>query len=700
MPTASGIRAGLAFIELSINNEKFTAGLHEAQRELNEFAERLKSTGESFKSFGEGILTRFEPAIEAAAHLESTLLKFDTIFGANAKSVARWGEQYATSLGKSERATLQFLAEAQNLFVPIGFDPKAAEGLSKTLVSVAGDVASLNHAADADVFHRMEKAIAGSNKALRSYGIILSDDRVAQELFNQGIDPTKATEQQKVLSRLNIILNSSKAAMGAAGAASQTYNEHLSALAAAQEKLWETIGKAVLPAAKEATDAIRGVVLQVTRWAEANQPLIASIFRIGEASVVLGTGLVAAGTALASLSFAATGVASAISGIGIAISALSNPLIGIPIAITAIVASMIDWKAVSQDVAKTFGESMDAASKALKAGELSRAFEILGATATLEAAKARAAWDRALAERIVPRPTLPLPGNENRERSASAQRVFDTLVAEADNAVINAQTELDNLIQLADIKLADAQRRTALEEKAAKASAAEQAKRELERAKAIRDAQEPQSPISDDLRKQAEAIRGMQTAQEKYNATIAQLRVLLEAHLITWDQYKAKVAEVAKDLGINRDAEEALKKEQQERAGVFRLAETAADRYKKQIDLIQRFAGELTPQGLKVAREKALATFEHEKQQEAAAGVNQDQLAKAREAAKAADDIFRKNLPRERAIFGGVKAELIFGSTKTEDLPRKQLSVAQKQLVEAERIRKAVEKKDIWAFNP
>ena len=86
--------------------------------------------------------------------------------------------------------------------------------MSKQITALATDLASFNNLADDDVLRDLHAALTGSGEVMKKYGVIVSEAAVKQELLNQGLDPKNATEQQKVMARLAIIMRGTTAAQG------------------------------------------------------------------------------------------------------------------------------------------------------------------------------------------------------------------------------------------------------------------------------------------------------------------------------------------------------------------------------------------------------------------------------------------------------------------------------------------------------
>ena len=62
----------------------------------------------------------------------------------SAEEVKAWGDNFGRAVGMSSQATANFLASAQDLFVPLGFARDEAAELSKTVTRLAADLSVNN----------------------------------------------------------------------------------------------------------------------------------------------------------------------------------------------------------------------------------------------------------------------------------------------------------------------------------------------------------------------------------------------------------------------------------------------------------------------------------------------------------------------------------------------------------------------------
>lgn len=259
---AYDIKAGSAFVELYTKDEKFRRGFQRAGRTLSSFARSAAAIAAPLAG-----AFAFKSAIQAASDLEETMNKFNVVFGESATRVKEWGDEFAKQVGRSEEQIARFMANSQDLFVPLGFDSESAEAMSKQVAQLSLDLASFNNMADDDTIRDLHAALTGSGEVMKKYGVIVSEAAVKQELLNQGMNPQIATDQEKVQARLNIIMRGTTAAQGDAIRSAGGYANQLKALQGRTADAAAAIGELLLPAVTQVVGVTADVVQSISELA-------------------------------------------------------------------------------------------------------------------------------------------------------------------------------------------------------------------------------------------------------------------------------------------------------------------------------------------------------------------------------------------------------------------------------------------------
>ncbi len=176
-------------------------------------------------------------------------------------------------------------------------------------------------------------------------------------------------------------------------AKAKEYTKAMGRAKMAVEEFWQEVGSSVLGLAgpiKEASDIFVSIVNGARRWAEANRPLVLSIFGVGAAIVAAGTALVAIGGFLAAAGVAVGGFMTALTAVGSVLAFVFSP-VGLGIAALAVagvaVAALVMEFGDLEEIGKTLGpvfsglgdvfaETWGGIKDALAAGDLGLAFQI------------------------------------------------------------------------------------------------------------------------------------------------------------------------------------------------------------------------------------------------------------------------------------------------------------------------------------
>ena len=317
------ITAGKASIEVSFDNKKLQAGLRKASSQLKAFGNQANMIGKTLLGIGAAVGAPLLATIKDGAEAEAVLGKFNNVFKENADTMKQWADSFAASIGRSETEVQKFLSSAQDLLVPIGIDSGAAEGMSKQLTQLAIDLASFNNMADADVMRDLQAALTGSSAVMKKYGVIVNETAVKQELLARGIKKTEATETQKVMARLAIIMRGTTAAQGDAIRTQDEWNNSMKRLGAEIDNIKSDIGELMVETFRPYLHETIELAKSTRAWVGENEELIMSALRASKAFATAGVKLIALGTALKAIG-AVVGTGSAIAGLAMTFESLKG----------------------------------------------------------------------------------------------------------------------------------------------------------------------------------------------------------------------------------------------------------------------------------------------------------------------------------------------------------------------------------------
>lgn len=340
MAGGKDIRAGKAFIEMYVNDSKLQRGLAAARRRLRSFGKSVQAMGKSFLLLGGAIAAPFVFAINAASRMEETMNKFNVVFGANKTAVKAWGDEFAGQVGRSKEQIASFLAGTQDLLVPVGFEEGAATDMSKQLTTLAVDLASFNNLSDKVVLRDLHAALTGGGETMKKYGVIVSAAAVKLQLLKEGLDPAAATDQQKVMARMTIIMAGTTAAQGDATRSAGSFANQMKALKGSVDDAAVSIGAVLLPIVTPLITWMVDVVKVAGEWIAENQNLVLTIAAIGLAVLAFGAVLITLGAIASGLAIAMGVLTTIMSVFGVVMAFVLSPITLVVAAIVALAAAV------------------------------------------------------------------------------------------------------------------------------------------------------------------------------------------------------------------------------------------------------------------------------------------------------------------------------------------------------------------------
>lgn len=212
--------------------------------------------GGALLTAGRQLLQFGRDSVMAASDAEEASAKFEQVFGTLAGGVRDDLQEMADSNRRFIGDLTGFASTLQNTFVPLGFAREEAAGLSKTITQLAIDLAAFNNSSDAEAVEKLTSAIVGNHEAVRSYGIVITETVLKQELARMGaLELTGAQlEVAKAQARLNVIMRSTADAQGAAVREAGSYSNTLKAWDASIQSLKVSFGEGLLPAMTDIVD--------------------------------------------------------------------------------------------------------------------------------------------------------------------------------------------------------------------------------------------------------------------------------------------------------------------------------------------------------------------------------------------------------------------------------------------------------------
>lgn len=203
--------------------------------------------------------------------------RFKKEFGEGTEAAEAFAVKTSNALARSRPEIESYLTQLSFVAKNMGLGRDAAQVLSKELVTIGFDLAAAKGIDAAEAMNVLQGALVGNVRALRQFGISISDTAEQEEALKRGLDPSKLTEQESATIRLSIVTEKLAEVKGAAaeasgglGAAQRTLTNEMEALKAAIGKAYN---EAIGPIVKWAANAAKAI----HEWADAHPVLAKGI---------------------------------------------------------------------------------------------------------------------------------------------------------------------------------------------------------------------------------------------------------------------------------------------------------------------------------------------------------------------------------------------------------------------------------------
>lgn len=667
MPSAQGIRSGKAFIELTLKDTGLAKGLAAAEAKLKGIGDSLVGIGKKIGAVGLAGAAAFVPMVKAAAEANDQFGKFESVFGPLTDEVAKFAKELSDAMGRSEQSIIKFLATAQGMFVTFGFDQQAAANISKTLAELTIDMAEFHDVSEEEVFEGLTKAMLGSARALKQYGVNLSEAAVDQQLLNEGLKPDLASEQQKVLARLAIVMRATAKEQGEAVRSAKEFDSQFSRTKGIIQDTAVAIGRALLPSLGQIFSAMNKNLAVARDWIKENENLVrlvasatVGIVSLSAATISLGVAFFGVSKALAALRGA---LGFGLKGLQILLTVI--PALLSPIGLlTAAVAGLA--VVISKDLGTSsrvftflkeqFGElgrevslTVEAMGQALAEGDISAAAKVLWATLKFE-------WTKGIA----------FLNTEWLAWKTFFLRVWTEAVFNLAEIFLKGTAQLQDVWNNTTTVLSVGWSGMVGQFGRAWSKVAEEVKAETVKIKGLFDKSLDVKANVKKVREEFEKQRGESLDEQNKAIFDALVGNLAEKEKIADDRVKAL---------------EALESDRQTNLG------TIGDQESKSLGKIQ---GELDQARRDWKKAVDAEAIERKKLANNLGADNAlEDFKKQLAAADEGLEVAQKTAPSTPAQFGGQRAEQIFGVS--DNVAKQQLAVQREQLVEQKKTRKAVE---------
>lgn len=243
---------------------------------INRAVQQVEGTSGRMKKWAAGVAGAIgsiatidfaKKAVEGAQALESAGARVSRTFGPAAKSVDEFAKGSVKAFGETETAVLGFANSFGTVLTGFGIaQPKAAE-MSKTLTTLAANLAARKGVPMSDAVNALTRAVAGGKAAaLKTFGISIDNTAIQMEALRSGLvkAPPNMAAVQLAAEKLALAHDKATLAIKKYGPQSGQARAALIAQQGAQNNLDKALasGKVTLTAAQKAQAAYNLVTKQ------------------------------------------------------------------------------------------------------------------------------------------------------------------------------------------------------------------------------------------------------------------------------------------------------------------------------------------------------------------------------------------------------------------------------------------------------
>jgi len=394
MPSAKGIRAGRAFVELFADDSKLVRGLRRAEKKLKAFGSSIRNLGLKMAGLGTAILAPLLGAAKAFSSMGDQVAKMAKRTGLSVEVLSELRFVASQTGTEFESLEMGFRRMQRSIY-------DAGRGLSTAkdaLADLGLRFEDLDGLSPEEQFKLLGEAISRIEDPTKKAAIAMTlFGRTGTNLLPMFAKGAKGIEAlQKEARRLGLTMSSEDAK------AAEDFTDALDALWKVVKMGVFRVGAALAPVLKQLAETITGVATKISAWVQANREIIVTVMKVAAAVLAGGIALAALGTIISGLGSALGGLIAVVTTVGTVFKLLAGVIafllspIGLVItAVTAlgaylVVATGAGGKALTW-LGKKFNVLKDDAltayqgiADAMAAGDISLAVKVLWLTIKME----------------------------------------------------------------------------------------------------------------------------------------------------------------------------------------------------------------------------------------------------------------------------------------------------------------------------
>ena len=197
-------------VSLTLNDKQFQSGLRKATKSIQKFGKSMQRTGESLsKNLSAPIALAGVASIKMASDFEESLNKTRVAFGESSSAIEAFAKTTLKSFGIAEGSALEMASLFGDMATAMGLSQSEAAGMAKSLVGLAGDLASFKNIGIEQAQTALAGIFTGETESLKKLGIVITEANLKQFGYNKTM-----TQSEKIGIRYRAIIEQTKNAQG------------------------------------------------------------------------------------------------------------------------------------------------------------------------------------------------------------------------------------------------------------------------------------------------------------------------------------------------------------------------------------------------------------------------------------------------------------------------------------------------------
>lgn len=318
---------------------------------MNSAGEKMKSVGDKMSSVGSKLSTAVTlPLVgigTAATKMAMDAVESENLFevamGSMAGDARKWSEETSKALGLNAYNVRKNVATYNAMLTSMGLTSQESLKMSEGLTQLSYDMASFYNLKPEEAFEKLKSGISGEAEPLKALGILVNDNTIKTYAYSHGIakQGEALAEQQKVMARYGVIMESTKNAQGDLARTMDSPTNKLRVMKEQAEQLGIQFGQLLIPILEKLIAVIKPLMDRFQGLSKEQQESIVKIglivAAVGPVIMIIGKVISIAGTlstVIGTVSGAMAAAGGASGALGAAFAAITGP-VGIAIAVIA-----------------------------------------------------------------------------------------------------------------------------------------------------------------------------------------------------------------------------------------------------------------------------------------------------------------------------------------------------------------------------